>query len=67
MISGIYTRGEPVANERFRENTEKAAVMAGINTIPALTLCVRCEKRRTTRSGQFKKSGAFVCHGCGRV
>ncbi len=61
----LYSRGEPVSNNQFRENTAKRAVMAGVAKIPGKTLCVRCGKRRTTETGKSTARG-FVCHGCGR-
>ncbi len=45
---------------------ESHSKMAGINHIPALSLCCSCGKRRTSSTGKFKRSGAFVCNGCGR-
>jgi hypothetical protein len=60
----LYSRGEPVSNNQFRENTAKRAVMAGVAKIPGKTLCVCCGKRRTTETGKVTAKG-FVCHGCG--
>lgn len=61
----LYSRGEPVSNNQFRENTAKRAVMAGVAKIPGKTLCVCCGKRRTTETGKSTAKG-FVCHGCGQ-
>lgn len=60
-----YHASNPDAQADFRDNTGKQA-MLGVNTIPALTQCRRCGKRRTTRTGAFNARGEFVCHGCGR-
>lgn len=65
-MTDFYDKSTPVAHAAFREHTEKQA-MLGINTIPALSLCKRCGKRRTTRTGTFNARGLFACHGCGRV
>lgn len=64
-MTDLYHASTPVAHANFRENTEKQA-MLGVNTIPALSRCCQCGKRRTTRTGMFNKRGAFTCHGCGR-
>lgn len=49
-----------------RSTAESHKKMAGITCLPSMTLCCRCGKRRTTATGKFKKSGAFVCHSCGK-
>lgn len=60
----IYTRGEPVANQQFRQNTEKrTSQMIGVTSIPKRCRCVRCGKMRTEITGKHRKVG-FVCHGC---
>ena len=61
----IYTRGEPVANDQFRRNTEKAS-MLNVKLIPDKVLCVDCRRYRTRATGQMKKRG-FVCGMCGRA
>lgn len=43
---------------------ESHSKMLGVNQI--LSLCCSCGKRRTSATGKFRKSGAFVCNGCGR-
>lgn len=60
----IYARGEPVANQRFRDNTERAGKMLGVMSTPRKCRFVRCEKMRTEATGEHTDSG-FVCHGCG--
>lgn len=63
----LYTRGEPVANQQFRSNTDKRiGQMVGVTNTPKKCRCVRCEKLRTEATGQYGKSG-FVFHGCGRM
>lgn len=64
-MSDLYHKAGAVAQARFRDNTEKRAVMAGVAKIPGKTECVRCGKRRTTETGKVTAKG-FVCHGCGR-
>ena len=66
MIAGIYTRGEPTANQQFRENTEKRGQMLNADLHPMLTLCGWCGVRRNTASGKFTKHNKFKCHGCCR-
>lgn len=62
----LYTRGEPVANQQFRQNTEKrAGQMIGVTSTPKRCRCIRCEKMRTQATGRHTRAG-FVCHGCGR-
>ena len=65
-MSDLYHKAGAVTQARFRENTEKRAVMAGVAKIPGKTECVRCGKRRTTETGKSTARG-FVCHGCGRA
>lgn len=61
----LYTRGEPVSNHQFRENTEKrAGQMIGVTSTPRLCRCVRCGKRRNEATGKLG-SGGFVCCMCG--
>lgn len=60
----IYTRGEPVANDQFRRNTEKAS-MLNVRQIPARVKCVDCQRMRTEETGKYKRRG-FVCGMCGR-
>lgn len=64
-MTDLYHKAGAVAQARFRENTEKRAVMAGVAKIPGKTECFRCGKRRTTETGKSTARG-FVCHGCGR-
>lgn len=64
-MSDLYHKAGAVAQARFRDNTAKRAVMAGVAKIPGKTLCVCCGKRRTTETGKSTARG-FVCHGCGR-
>jgi hypothetical protein len=64
MIAGIYTRGEPTANEIFRANTSNRAQMLNADIHPPLSRCICCGKRRNTKTGKFSKAGRFVCHGC---
>ena len=64
-MTDFYHPSTPVSQATFRDNTAKAAVMAGVNTIPSMTLCKVCQKRRTTRTGSFSK-GRFTCHGCAK-
>lgn len=63
-MSGYHAANPPAVAD-FRDNTGKQA-MIGVNTIPALSPCHKCGKRRTTRTGAFNARGVFVCHGCGR-
>ena len=67
MMYGIYTRGEPTANEQFRINTENRAQMLNADLHPALTRCDWCGKRRNTASGKFTKRGNFKCHACSKA
>lgn len=64
-MTDFYNRSTPVAQAKFRDNTEKRN-MLGVAAIPRLSLCCKCGVRRTTETGRTKKSGAFVCHGCGK-
>ena len=64
-MTDLYHKAGAVAQARFRENTEKRAVMAGVAKIPSRTECICCGKRRTTETGNSTARG-FVCHGCGR-
>lgn len=62
----LYTRGEPVSNQQFRDNTAKnAGQMIGITTTPKRCLCIRCNARRTEITGRHTKAG-FVCGMCRR-
>lgn len=55
----IYTRGEPTANQLFRENTEKVAgSMANVT-------CVCCKRMRTAATGRETQAG-FMCGMCGK-
>ena len=62
----IYTRGEPVANQQFRDNTERAGKMLCVTRTPKLARCKCCGKLRTALSGKFSKSGRFTCGMCRR-
>ena len=64
-MTDFYHASTPVSHAAFRQNTENQG-MLGVNTIPELTLCCGCGKRRTTRTGSFNKRGAFKCHGCSK-
>ena len=62
----IYTRGEPTANQLFRENTAKTAgSMANVNRIPSLKRCVCCKRMRTAVTGRETQAG-FLCGMCGK-
>lgn len=65
MVAGIYTRGEPTANQQFRDNAAKAGQMLGVRQVPKRCKCVRCEKQRTEATGRHTKAG-FVCGMCGK-
>ena len=59
-------RGEPTANQLFRENTDKAAgSMANVTRIPSLKRCVCCKRMRTAVTGRETQSG-FMCGMCGK-
>lgn len=61
----IYTRGEPTANQLFRENTDKTAgSMANVTRIPSLKRCVCCKRMRTAVTGRETQAG-FLCGMCG--
>lgn len=61
----LYTRGEPVSNHQFRQNTEKRiGQMVGVTNTPKKCRCVRCEKLRTAATGKYSKSGKFTCGMC---
>jgi len=51
------------AISHFREVTEGRAVMLNAQNVPKMTLCVCCDKRRTTMTGTATKAG-FVCGMC---
>ena len=60
----IYTRGEPTANQQFRENTEKVAgSMANVTRIPSMKKCVCCKRMRTAATGRETRAG-FLCGMC---
>ena len=60
----IYTRGEPTANQLFRENTDKTAgSMANVTRIPSLKRCVCCKRMRTAVTGRETQAG-FLCGMC---
>lgn len=61
----IYYRGEPVANQQFRDNTAKrAGKMLCVTSTPKLDRCHRCGKMRTAASGKYSISGRFTCGMC---
>lgn len=62
----LYSRGEPVSNNQFRENTAKRAVMAGVAKIPGKTLCV-LRKAQDNRDREGHREGLclpWVREGC---
>lgn len=61
----IYTRGEPSANQQFRNNTDLRNKMLNADLHQRLERCVCCGKRRNMRTGNVK-AGKFICHGCNR-
>lgn len=62
----IYTRGEPVANQQFRDNTGRAGKMLGVMKIPAKERCHCCGKMRTAKTGKYVEATGFVCGMCYR-
>lgn len=63
MNSGIYTKGEPTANQQFRDNTAKAGQMLGVRQVPKRCKCISCGKQRTEATGRHTSAG-FVCGMC---
>ncbi len=62
----IYSRGEPTANQQFRENTEKVAgSMANVTRIPSMKKCVCCKRMRTAATGWDTQAG-FMCGMCSK-
>lgn len=62
----IYTRGEPTANHKFRDNTGKDGRMLGVRQVPKRCKCVCCLKLRTEETGKQTRAG-FVCGMCGKL